>query len=420
MKKLPIFSVLFVLMIYTPFLRAESVPNDANILTIEDYLRYAAVNNAGLKSGFEQFNAAKEQIPQARALPDPLLSYGYATEPTPQRKMLEVMQMFPWFGTIDARTQQAAAMSESAQQQFQMQRIEVMYQVKQAFYDYCYLAQAVRIAKENVELAGHFEQVVRSRYEVSAATHPDIIRSQIELAKFQDELITVERMRPPIVARLNSLLNRPSAASLPWPKAGETKLLSMDSNSVLELIVRNNPQIKMLGYEVEAASAGQTLAEKRFYPDIGLGAAYDEGMGENGSDRYMAKISISIPIWSSSYKALKRQAQAQIRKASQQKIQLVNDLLAKARQALYEYDDSSRKIRLYGETIIPKNKELLSAAETAYLANAIDFLTLIDTQRLLLENQLFYQRSLFDNAARIAELEMLAGTELTLKIFEKR
>ena len=392
---------------------ASQISGDTvNLVNLEEYISFAEKNNALLKSSFEQWTIAKEMLPQARALPDPQLSYGYATKATPTRKMAEVMQMFPWFGTIDARVQQAGAMSQSAGQQFQMQKLEIVYQLKAAFYDYCYLAESVRIAKENVELAKHFEQVVRSRYEVSQAPHPDIIRSQIELAKFEDDVLTVERMRTPIVARLNSLLNRPSTATLPWPQAGERKELSMDSNSILEFIVRNNPQIKMFDYEVGAAKAAQTLAQKRFYPDIGLGAAFDEGMGENGSDRYMAKVSINIPLWTKSYSALKRQAQAQTRRASQQKIQVINDLTAKARQVLYEYDDSSRKIRLYGQTIIPKNKELLAAAETAYLANTVDFLTLIDTQRLLLENQLFYQRSLFDRDTKIAELEMLAAAEL--------
>ena len=39
--------------------------------TLYDYLRYAALNNAGLKAAFEQWRMAVDQVPQAQSLPDP-------------------------------------------------------------------------------------------------------------------------------------------------------------------------------------------------------------------------------------------------------------------------------------------------------------------------------------------------------------
>ena len=46
------------------------------------------------------------------------------------------------------------------------------------------------------------------------------------------------------------------------------------------------------------------------------------------------------------------------------------------------------------------------------LISSIDFLSLIDAQRTLLDYHLSYQRALADNRQKLAELEMLAGTEL--------
>jgi cobalt-zinc-cadmium efflux system outer membrane protein len=410
MKKL---LVLFITFIFASFLSAADDPGDANsLITLNDYLQYALANNAGLKSSLEQWNAAKEQIPQAKSLPDPQLSFGYATESTPQRSMFDVMQPFPWFGTIDARTDAASARAQSAQQQFQAQKLQIIYQVKQAFYDYCYLSRAVQIAAENVQLARHFEEIVRIRYAVSSASHPDIIRSQIERAKFENDLASLEKSRPALVARLNGILNRPASSPLAWPKTPQYKPPSIDSNSILALVVRNNPQLWMLKYDIDAASFDQKLARKKFYPDIGLGVGVDSGMGRNGSDRVMAKVSITLPIWRDNYTAAERQAKAQIKQTTQQKIQLANDLLARAKQIIYELENGEREIQLYRDTIIPKTKQMLAASESAYQANTIDFLSLIDSLRALLDNQLYYQRAVFDNAKRLAEIEMLAGTEL--------
>jgi outer membrane protein TolC len=328
------------------------------------------------------------------------------------------MQPFPWFGTIDARTGAASARAQSARQQFQSQKLQIIFQVKQAFYDYCYLASAVQISKENVELARHFEEIVRSRYAVSAASHPDVIRSQIEAAKFENALAGLEKSRPALIARLNSLLNRPLSSDLSWPEPPGYESPSIDSNNILAMAIRNNPQIWMLKYDIDAAALDQKLAEKKYYPDFGLGVSVDSGMGHNGSDRVMAKVSVSLPIWRNNYNAAERQAKAQKEQITQQKIQFANDLLARARQVIYEIENGEREIRLYSETIIPKTKEMLAASESAYQANTIDFLGLIDAQRALLDNQLYYQRAVFDNAKRLAEIEMLTGADLPAKNVE--
>ena len=55
---------------------------------------------------------------------------------------------------------------------------------------------------------------------------------------------------------------------------------------------------------------------------------------------------------------------------------------------------------------------MVTASESAYQAGSIDFLSLIDAQRLLLKYELFYQRSLAESAQKLAKIEMLAGIQL--------
>ena len=392
---------------------APKLPELTEKSGLSDYLAYAVLNNAGIRAGFEKWRASQEQIAQAKSLSDPVLSYGYATEPTPQRSMFDIMQMFPWFGTIEARTDAASAMAKSAGKQYEAKKLAIFYEVKEAFYEYGYLARSVEITRENLELLKHFEEVVRTKYAASTATHPDVIRAQIELAKLENELISLERQRPAVIAKLNSLLNRPALSELPWPKATQYKQVSIDSQKLFTLVTENNPELKALGHDIEAAESNEKLAEKRFYPEFGIGVGVDAGMGENMDSRTMPKIQLTLPIWRESYKAAQRQAEAQLRQAAQEKIQLVNKLAANTQQALYEFENSNREIVLYRDVIIPKANEMLIASETAYQAGAIDFLSLIDAQRTLLEYRLDYERAAADNARQLAELEMLAGAPLT-------
>ena len=161
------------------------------------------------------------------------------------------------------------------------------------------------------------------------------------------------------------------------------------------------------------------MAKKKFYPDIGVGVDWIQtsdarmaGMADSGEDPIILMFTMNLPIWRDSYKAAQLQAEANLRKTSLQKTETENTLLAQAEQLLYDFEDSRRKVSLYGDILLPKAEELLVASETAYRAGTIDFLSLIDAQRTLLKYQLYYERALTNNAQRLAELEMLAGTQL--------
>ncbi|UCE48268.1 MAG: TolC family protein, partial [Phycisphaerales bacterium] len=98
---------------------AQEAGEPDNLQTLSEYLRYAALNNAGLKAAFEQWKAAIEEVPQARSLPDPRFTYGHFIEEVetrvgPQRNRFGISQTFPWFGKIEARTRAAGASAEAA------------------------------------------------------------------------------------------------------------------------------------------------------------------------------------------------------------------------------------------------------------------------------------------------------------------
>ncbi len=174
---------------------AEQVPPSAPNapLLLKDYLYQAAMNNSGLRAAFDSFHAAMEQIPQAASLDDPQFTYSYfireemETRSGPHRQKYAIMQMFPWFGKIQARTDAAAAQAKAAHHRYEAAKVKLIYQTSSVFYEFAYLAKAIDVAKENLELMQHFEQVAREKYRTAETSHPDIVRAQIELATMEDE-----------------------------------------------------------------------------------------------------------------------------------------------------------------------------------------------------------------------------------------
>ncbi|MCJ7693677.1 MAG: TolC family protein [Sedimentisphaerales bacterium] len=403
----------------------ENVPDANNLLRLSDYLQYAALRNAALEASFHHFKAALEQVPQAKSLPDPKFTYGYfitevETRVGPQEQKFGIMQVFPWFGTIEARTDSAAAQAKAAKKRYDAQKLKLFQQVKEAFYEYVYLASAVDIARQNLELLKYFEEVARTRYAAAAGGHPDVIRAQVELAKLEDILKSLEKLREPTVARLNAVLNRQSSEMLAWPEKEEFKLPKVDGQKVITILRQTNPELAAIDFEVAEAQSKVELAKRKFYPDIGVGVEWIEtgsaagsGVSGSGEDPLVLMFSMNLPIWTDSYKAAERQAHSNVIKARQQRTEAENTILARAEQVLYDFEDSNRKIRLYADVLIPKADELLEASEAAYRGGTVDFLSLIDAQRMKLDFQLKYDRAVTDSQQKLAELEMLVGTELS-------
>jgi len=391
-----------------------------NFETLGDYLGYAESHNAGLKSKQQDWEAALELIPQAKALPDPQLQYGYYARQSDMQmgQMAGVMQTFPWFGKIDARTEAAIKSAAAAQQTYQAARLALFKEVKEGFHEFAYLAESIKIARDNLALLRHFEDVARTKYTAAEAGQPDLIRAQVELAKMEYVLRSLELLRKPAASKLVKALALPEDTNLPWPQALDAEPAPVDYEYLVSVLRQRNPELTALEFEIAAAKSRIELAKKNFYPDIGVGVEwtqFDRSGGNSGRDAAALVFSMNLPLWRGSYSAGQRQAQAMAIGKEQQRVDAENTLLARAAQSYYDYDDSIRRMQLYRDTLIPKGQELLHASETAYRAGMVDFLSLIDAQRLLLEYLLSYERAMADSRQKLAELEMLAGTELAAR-----
>ncbi|MHB9069892.1 MAG: TolC family protein [Sedimentisphaerales bacterium] len=395
-------------------------PDSNNLKTLDDYINFASSNSAELKAKFEEWQAAIEQIPQAKSLDDPIFTYKteeFSSSRQPDMQKYGIEQMFPWFGTLKLRGDVASAQSKAAYKEYEAARLKVFQQVKYAFYEYLYLKEAIDIAEENLQLLKNFEIIARTNYQTSMANHPDVIRAQIELAELENVLTSLQKLKTPTTVMLNASMNRPIALPLTWPQKPAITSVGIEQSKLIEFVIDNNPQIQGMSWEIEAARSNVQLAKKRFYPNIGVGFEYVDRaeVGERGRTPLSLMFSVNIPLWQDNYKAAKRQAEANLSKSVQQKISFQNITISQTMQVLYDYQDAQRKFKLYSDVLIPKAQELLLASESAYKSGKVDFLSLIDAQRTLLKYQLDYNRALADSQQKLAELEMLAGTELAVK-----
>jgi len=388
---------------------------------LPDYLAYAALNNPGLEAAFSRWKAALERVPQVRSLPDPRFNYRYfirevETRVGPQRQAFGVAQAFPWFGKLELAGGVAAEAARAARAQYEVKKLAVFHRVKDAYYEYHYLARAIGVIRDNRDLVIHLESVARTRYKAAAIGHHDVIRAQVELGKLDDRLRSLEELRDPLTARLNAALGRDVSLPLPWPKEAPYEPVAVTDDQMLAWLRDASPELEALDHEVAGSRKAIDLAKKDYYPDVTLGFEYVDtagavrpGVGDSGTDPVVATMSVNIPVWAEKYAAGVREAEARHWAALKDKADREHTLSGEVKMVLYRFRDAARKINLYRDTLVPKATESIKATEAAFRTGKATFTDLVDAQRVLLEFALAKERALADHAQRLAELERLVG-----------
>jgi outer membrane protein TolC len=389
-------------------------PSLAEHPTIQDCLWYALRNNPSLVAAHSDWEAAKKKIIQARSLPDPTLGYKYRFNPraTNERQMFEVEQMFPWFGKLDLQGQAASAAADVMGNKCQVVRLKLFNDIKAVWYEYYFLGKSIESVTENIKLVKSFEEIAITRYQTSKASQQDVIRVQIELANLENQLNSLEDLRGPAAAKVNAVMGRPGDAPLAWPEAVDDESTAMDNAELQKMLVQDNPELLAAQAQINQSRKEIDLADKDYYPSIAVGVEYADMFAtrnSSGQDAYTGKISVNVPIWRGRISAGVDEMRQRHRSTVAMKQDILNSLSAELKMAAYSHRDSKRKVALYHDLLIPKQKEAIAALQRSYQAGSVSFLELIDAQRMLLEFEISYHRALADRAISFARIEMLTG-----------
>lgn len=133
------------------------------------YLELAAQNNPAIKASYLEYSAALQKVPQAASLPDPQLQLGYFLKPMEllggnQIANIQLMQMFPWFGTLRAAKDEASKMAIARFENFRNTRNELFFQVKAAFYKIYQTKKEIAVAEKNLKILKTLEQLALIKF----------------------------------------------------------------------------------------------------------------------------------------------------------------------------------------------------------------------------------------------------------------
>ncbi len=402
----------------------SAVPGLGDDATPDDYVRYALQHSPELEAAYQRWRAAAERIPQARALPDPRLSVGFfanevETRVGPQQARIGLSQTLPRAGALGARSDAAAAQARSAWYDYKSAELRITREVATGIIELAYLDSAIAITRENLDLLGSFEEVVRARYRVGAGSHPELVRTQVELGQLGDRLAQLGAMRPVYAARLNAALNRPSESPVGGLGPLPDRTIDADPEALIAAARQSSPELRGIDERVQGQRRLTDAARYASRPELSVGVDYiftdgamNPSIEESGDDPVMLSFGINLPIWREKYDAAVRESIALRLALGHERESREHALEAAIHKAYFEHTDADRRVRLYEQSLIPKARQSLRASLGGFRGGDIGFTDLLDTQRTLLGFSLSAQRARADRAIALARLRELVGSEI--------
>jgi len=325
---------------------------------LDNYLKIGAENNPGLKAKFSEYNAALERVPQVGTLPDPTVSFGYFISPVetrvgPQQAKVGINQMFPWFGTLNAKESVAVQRAKAKYEGFEEAKSKLFFEIKSAYFNIYFVKKGIDITRENISILNTFQQLALIKLETGKASVVDEMRVEMEINELENQLAYLVDTKWTLEVQFNKLLNQAVESSIITPDILWDENLELSKETLLDSITNQNHLVKQLEYKISSWKKQEILAKKIGGPKFSIGVDYtfignssNPNLGnENGRDAILfPKIGISIPLYRKKYKAMVSEASLYMEATKYQKEDKQNQLITLFEKGYKEYKDAGRRI----------------------------------------------------------------------------
>ncbi len=379
------------------------------------FIAEALQANPGLDAHRLRYEAARQTIVSARALPDPRIQItqfveSIETRVGPQRNALMVQQPLPWPGKRNARQEDAAAQAEALWHAYANQQLAVVEEVAILALEIAALDKSIEIQEENLDLLGQLQSVADERVRAGAKL-TDLLRVQMEISQWEDQTARLRAERIAKASRLLALLGREPNGDLPLPP------LQGDPREWAQQLESRNPQLAMLRKLEASKTARERLARLSTRPELSVGVNYiNTGEAANpamapdsGKDPWAIMIGFSLPIWGKANESVVAQAGLETDATRAQIEDLKLTLSAKARALIATIRDAESRLDRFESSLLPLARQAREINESSYRSGQLTILELIDSERSLLRLETEYWKAAADAWIARWRLATLSG-----------
>jgi outer membrane protein TolC len=173
-------------------------------------------------------------------------------------------------GRLEGLTEKAKINAQIADQEVSKTRQQIRLAAITGYYNVLQARNMLQVSQESVDrLAAHLKNV-ELQYDVGKVAKSDVLRSQVELANAQQNLIKARNAYDLSLANLNNVIGLPLDSQVKVKEALTHEPYTLSLEQSVEYALVNRPEILQAKAAIDSARQGVRVAKSGFLPSLTL------------------------------------------------------------------------------------------------------------------------------------------------------
>ena len=390
----------------------------AQDLKLDDLVNEALKNNPEILAFGSRIEGARQRIPQAKSLPDPMLMFGYQNEGFDRytygeeqgaQWMFGATQQFLFPGKRALKGEMALRDAESQEAMLEFLKLRTVSRVRELYLDLFLAYKNIDLLRERQILFARVEDLALVRYGAGKGMQQEVLMAQTEKYMLLEKEAMFKQKIESLEAMLKATIGREGSATLGRPVDPSHQPLFYKTEEAVEMAIQNSPEIKSRSKMIEAAETKIRMAKKEFFPDFSINANYYKRTGDF-MDMWSVTSTINIPLYFftkqkpalSEAKAGHVQAKQELEAAKLMITAAIRDNMSMIRSADTLMD-------LYKNGLIPKNAQDVDLALSGYATGRTEAIVVLSRLKTLLEYETQYWTQFTEREKAVARIHAITA-----------
>ena len=388
-----------------------SEPNDA--YTLNTVIELALERNPTMAGAQGVVQQSRGQQVAAGAYLNPSISgstgRGSIRDPSTGVKITErtvtVEQPLEWQGKRRARQQAADAGAAGAGAAMDETRLNVVAEVKVAFYHLLFAQRDVELTSQNLTMVEEVLRTVKARVAVGDATLFETMKASVEVQKATKEVARAQNALVVVRAKLDMVTG--SALAKQYSIQGDFESLRQepDRAALTARAIEQHPTLRRLAKLVEQAEFSTVLERESRIPNVTVHGNYHR---EAGDEAITAGLSVPIPLWYQRQGEIESALGTKYR-AEAERLRAQNELIQAITQHVQDVRTANEQLQVFETGLLKQSEQTLRVARISFQQGAASLLDLLDSQRVYRQTLLEYVQARADLSIALARLERAVG-----------
>lgn len=308
-------------------------------------------------------------------------------------------------GMRQARQRAAEAALAGSQAGVDATRLNLLADVKIAFYQLLLAQRNAALITEALAIAQDFSRSVKARVDAGQARPFEALKANVEVQKVHNDLNHAQHSLVVARSRLNALTSGVLGKKFGVQGDFVSSRRELNLEDLITGAMEQHPTVHRVRKEVERAEHSVVQERQSLIPFVTISGLFRQEAAETS---YLARLSVPIPVW------YRRQGEITVALSAKQRAEaeharIQNELVAAITESMEEAHAAQDRIEVFEKGLLKQAEETLRIARISFQQGAASLFEFIDAQRVHRQILLEYTQARANLSIELARLERWTG-----------